>query len=143
MNKSDIIKKFSLEFSDEFQKRVENQSLTQIIKLIFENPISKIAKPLDLKNQKQLNRPTLFEILAVQNLSEPKKTRYTNTKDATLQFIFYPNIVAISLQKHPEIDQDLFQLEGKKILIPQGTEICRSILILKQFILINDYNQLL
>ncbi|CAD8145399.1 unnamed protein product [Paramecium pentaurelia] len=143
MNKVDIIKKFSLEYSDEFLKRIEHQSLQQIIKLIFESPLAKITKPIDLKNLKQLNKPTLFEISAVQNISEPKKTRYMNTKDCTLQFIFYPNIVAISLQKHPELDQDLFQLEGKKILIPQGTEICRSILILKQFTLINDYNQLL
>lgn len=65
MNKIDIIKKFSLEYSDEFLKRIENQSLPQIIKLIFESPLAKIAKPIDLKNQKQLNRPTLFEISAV------------------------------------------------------------------------------
>ncbi|CAD8076024.1 unnamed protein product [Paramecium sonneborni] len=143
MKKKEIINKFSLELSDIFWKQVENQSLNEIIKLIFESPFTKIAKPFDLQKKKQIKKPTLFEISTVQNISQPKINRYQNTNDATLKFIFYSKIEAISLQKHPELDQDLLKLVGKKILIPPGTEIFRSIIMLKQFSLINDYNQLL
>lgn len=32
--------------------------------------------------------------------------------NGTLQFILYPNIVAINLKPHPELGENLFELEG-------------------------------